>query len=157
MEAGGVRRKEAREGGGSDSVRFTHGIVDAYLHRRTPTRQDTPVTIKPAFASTLSFFDFAVAAVAYRDHVGSFSALFAVAKNFAFSSPPFPPFSLDPSRPSAKSFRIPECKRDAHARALRPNSNHVTHRVIDRSFERRRSCFTGLVILLFPRIPAIRL
>lgn len=39
----GVQEREEREGEreeGSDSVRFTHGIVDAYLHRHTPTRQD---------------------------------------------------------------------------------------------------------------------
>lgn len=29
-------------------------------------------------------------------------------------------------------------------RVPRPNSNHVTHKVIDRSFEKGRSCFTGL-------------
>lgn len=79
----GERRKGAREGGGSDSVRFTHGFVDAYLHRHTPTRQEpVDITIKPAFASTLSFSDFAVVAVAvavivYRDHVASVPSLFS--------------------------------------------------------------------------------
>lgn len=79
----------------------------------------------------------------------SFFAL-AEERDFAFSSLPSP-FSLDPSRSFARSFRIPECKRDA--RASRPNSNHVTHRIIDRSFQGRRSCFTGLSFYRSPERP----
>lgn len=46
--------------------------------------------------------------------VGFFSVLGEL--RFLFASLPF---SLDPSRPSARSFRIPECKRDARARTHR--------------------------------------
>lgn len=59
------KKRECERECGSDSVRFTHGIVDAYLHRHTSTRPGpVDITIKPAFASTLSFFDFAVVVAA---------------------------------------------------------------------------------------------
>lgn len=96
-------------------MRFTHEIVDAYLHRRTPAHTrtgrhyyKTRVCANPFVSRFRSSSSSSSSIEITSRRVGSFS-LFSQSRgeNFAFPSLP----SLDPSRPSARSFRIPECKR----------------------------------------------
>lgn len=64
-------------------MRFTHEIVDAYLHGRTHQRAPVDVTIKPAFTPTLALLDFTV--VIYRDHVATARSPLAVSRATSLS------------------------------------------------------------------------
>lgn len=133
----------------NDSVRFTHEIVDAYLHRRIHKLAPVDITIKPAFTPTLSFLDFdvvfifvfvfVVVVVVYRDHVTTTRSLRSQSRaqlRFLFVFFTFSP-SHDFSRPSVRSFRIPECKRNAHA-ATEFESRYPPESLIARLKEKNR-------------------
>lgn len=136
-------------------MRFTHEIVDAYLHRRTLTRRETDRHYDKTYVCANSF-DPRFRCRRHRRclsrsrRVGSFTTVRSREElRFLFV---LPPFFLDSSRdlpPEVFGFLNAN-----GTRASRPNSNHVTRRVIDRSFEGRKSYFTSLSF--YNRMPAIR-
>lgn len=129
-------------------VLHTRSLTRIYIgvHQHTRTGRHyykIRVCANPFVPRFCSFF---VVVVVYRDHVASARSLFSQSRReflFLFASLPW----------SLATFRQKFSDSWMQTRVPRPNSNHVTHRVIDRSFERGRSCFTGLSFYDFFSLP----